>query len=246
MTRAPVPDLATGERSLGGSVAHYLARVLRLRAGDAFVAFDPASGREAEAVVVWADGDVITVRFGPLHEGRARGGRGITLIQGFAKGDKCDAVVRDATELGVTRIIVAATKRSIVRLDEGKAAARQARWARIAEDAARQCGRADAPLVERPQPWDEALGAVADECARFCLYEHATEPLGPALFEALERGPALAFACGPEGGLETAEVEAARTRGWAIASLGPLALRTETVAAAVLGAVRIWSGLTRS
>lgn len=246
MTRAPVPDLATGERSLGGSVAHYLARVLRLRAGDAFVAFDPASGLEADAVTVWADGEVITVRFGPLREGRARTGRAITLVQGFAKGDKCDAVVRDATELGVTRILVAVTQRSIVRLDEDKAGARRARWARIAEDAARQCGRADSPLVERPQAWGEALGAVAQGCARFCLYEHATEPLGPALFEALACGADLAFACGPEGGLEATEVEVARASGWAVASLGPLALRTETVAAAVLGAVRVWSGLTQS
>jgi 16S rRNA (uracil1498-N3)-methyltransferase len=50
-----------------------------------------------------------------------------------------------------------------------------------------------------------------------------------------------AFACGPEGGLEDREVDEARATGWTIASLGPLALRTETVAAAVLGAVRVFS-----
>jgi hypothetical protein len=31
----------------------------------------------------------------------------------------------------------------------------------------------------------------------------------------------------------------ARARGWTVSSIGPLALRTETVAAAVLGAVRV-------
>ena len=69
------------------------------------------------------------------------------------------------------------------------------------------------------------------------------EPLGPTLFAALAGTTPLAFACGPEGGLEDREVEAARALGWAVSSLGPLALRTETVAAAVLGAVRVWSGL---
>ena len=57
-------------------------------------------------------------------------------------------------------------------------------------------------------------------------------------------GEDLAFACGPEGGIEDDEAELATARGWKAASLGPLVLRTETVAAAVLGAVRIWSGLS--
>ena len=228
MTRAPIPDLAPGERRLEGAVAHYLARVLRLRAGDAFVAFDPATAREADAVTVWTDQETITVRFGALREGRAHAARELTWIQGLAKGDKCDAVVRDATELGATRVIVAATRR-------------------IASEAARQCGRSDAPLVDAPRPWTDALAqaeeAGGDDGVRFCLWEQATDPLAPPLFEALSRGVPLAFACGPEGGLEGPEVDAARSRGWLVVSLGAFALRTETVAAAVLGAVQVWSGL---
>jgi len=248
VTRAPIPDLAPGERRLEGAVAHYLARVLRLRAGDAFVAFDPATAREADAVTVWTDQDTITVRFGSLREGLARAARDLTWIQGLAKGDKCDAVVRDATELGATRVIVATTRRTVVKLDAARATERQARWARIASEAARQCGRSDAPLVDPPRPWTDALARVADpvtgtDGVRFCLWEQATDPLAPPLFEALARGVPLAFACGPEGGLEAPEVDEARSRGWLVVSLGPFALRTETVAAAVLGAVRVWSGL---
>lgn len=241
--RAPVPDLAAGERRLDGAVAHYLARVLRLRAGDAFVAFDPATAREADAVTVWADHDAITVRFGPLREGTARAALELTWIQGLAKGDKCDAVVRDATELGASRIAVAITRRSVVKLDAPRAAEREARWARIAQEAARQCGRSDVPLVDVPCPWTEALTRVPGHAARFCLWEGASTPLAAPLLEALSRGAALAFACGPEGGLEPREVDEAVARGWVAASLGPLTLRTETVAAAVLGAVRVWSAL---
>jgi 16S rRNA (uracil1498-N3)-methyltransferase len=242
--RAPVPDLAPGERSITGAAAHYLGRVLRLRAGDAFVAFDPSTGAEADAVTVWAEHDAVTVRFGPVRSGAERARRAITFVQGLAKGDKCDAVVRDATELGATRILVAATKRSVVKLDRARGEERQSRWARIAQEAARQCGRSDVPRVDAPCPWAEALARVESDAERFCLWERATEPLGPALFVALARDAGLAFACGPEGGLEVAEVEAARASGWAVVSLGGLALRTETVAAAVLGAVRVWSGVT--
>jgi 16S rRNA (uracil1498-N3)-methyltransferase len=240
--RAPIPALSPGERQLEGAVAHYLGRVLRLRAGDVFVAFDPASAREADATTVHVDDRAFTVRFGPLREGTGRAARELVWIQGLAKGDKCDAVVRDATELGASRIIVATTKRSVVRLDAARAAERQARWARIAEQAARQCGRSDTPRIDSPCPWAEALER-AGTVAGFVLWEHAVEPLGPTLFAALAGTTPLAFACGPEGGLEDREVEAARALGWAVSSLGPLALRTETVAAAVLGAVRVWSGL---
>lgn len=244
MTRAPVPQLVPGERRLEGAVAHYLARVLRLKSGDTFVAFDPASGTEAQAVTVWADHDAIVVRFGALQAVSGRTRPQVTWIQGLAKGSKCDAVVRDATELGATRIIVAATQRSVVRLDPAHASERQARWERIAQEAARQCGRSDPPVVESPHPWKGALAKIPDGTARFCLWEKATDPLGPQLFDALAHEAALAFACGPEGGLENADAEDARAAGWQLVSLGGQALRTETVAAAVLGAVRIWMGIS--
>ncbi|HEX4445797.1 MAG TPA: RsmE family RNA methyltransferase [Polyangiaceae bacterium] len=243
MIRAPIPGLREGDRVLEGAVGHYLARVLRLKAGSAFVAFDPAGGRDADAVVTGVDGDHVRVHLGPTREGSVSHGRALTWIQGFAKGDKCDAVVRDATELGATRVIIAATRRSVVRLDDSRAAARLARWTRIAEEASRQCGRSETPLVEGPLAWDDALARVEPAHARFCLWVRAPEPLAPALFEALASGAGLAFVCGPEGGLDDAEVESAMAQGWHATSLGPTALRTETVAAAVLGAVRVWSGL---
>ena len=73
--------------------------------------------------------------------------------------------------------------------------------------------------------------------ARFVLDPHASEPLGPLLYAA--SGASIAFAIGPEGGLAPAEITAARDRGWLATSLGKLVLRTETVAAAVLGAVML-------
>jgi 16S rRNA (uracil1498-N3)-methyltransferase len=129
-----------------------------------------------------------------------------------------------------------------VKLDGARASERRARWARIAQEAARQCGRSDPPQVEGPCPWAAALSQAPVDAARFCLWEEATAPLGPPLLEALARGAPLAFACGPEGGLAREEAEAAQAAGFGLTSLGPLTLRTETVAAAVLGAVAVWAG----
>ncbi|HXH83193.1 MAG TPA: RsmE family RNA methyltransferase, partial [Candidatus Tectomicrobia bacterium] len=65
-----------------------------------------------------------------------------------------------------------------------------------------------------------------------CFWEHASEPLGRAL-----AGPAprsVAVLVGPEGGLATAEAEAARARGFVLVSLGRRILRTETAGPAIL------------
>lgn len=241
--RIPIPGLSAGDRTLDGAVAHYLAHVLRMRPGDGFVAFDPSTGREADALTLASQGaaDTVDVRLGATREGALLARRNVIWVQALTKGSKCDAIVRDATELGATRIVVGATKRSVVRLEPTRAAARIQRWSRIAREASRQSGRSIAPGIDAMGSWEEALGCVSDDHERFCLWERATEPLGPRLYAALERSAALAFACGPEGGLDLHEVELARSRGWFVASLGPRILRVETVAAAVLGAVEIGS-----
>ena len=232
--RAPIPGLRAGEHVLSGAVAHYLVNVLRLRAGDAFTAFDPSSGLEADGTVVRADRDGAVARFGETRSGGAVATREIILVQGLAKGDKCDAVVRDATELAATRIIVATTARSIVKLDADRAASRQARWERIANEAARQCGRSAAPVVDAPCSWEEALARVPADATRFCLWERATEPLGSQLLHALTTPAPLAFAIGPEGGWNAFELSLLDAHGFRPAGMGPRTLRTDTACVALL------------
>jgi 16S rRNA (uracil1498-N3)-methyltransferase len=239
--RAPLAGLAPGERVLDPASAHYLTRVLRLREGDGFVAFDPAAGGEADAQIVSASAERVVVRAGELRGARDADAE-ITWIHGMAKGDKLDAIVRDATELGATRFVAAVTARAIVKLGEERALARRARWEKIAHEAARQSGRSDAPKVEGPLGWEDALASVAPSAARFVLWEEAHEALGSALGNALAAGSSLAFAAGPEGGLTDEEARVAAANGWQLVSLGPRILRTETVAAAVLGAVRVMAG----
>jgi 16S rRNA (uracil1498-N3)-methyltransferase len=239
--RAPVLGLEEGERTLDADASRYLVRSLRLREGDTVVLFDPARGREAHATVLRVPqgrGGVV-VRVEPLHAATLVAARGVTWIQGIAKGDKMDAIVRDATELGATSLVPVLTAFSVVKLDEERAGSRRSRWERIAREAARQCGRGDAPGVALPAPWRLALAKVPRDAARFCLSPRAEAPLGPLLARALREGVALAFAAGPEGGLSEDEVAEAERDGWSVVSLGGFILRTETVATAVLGAVRV-------
>lgn len=170
----PITGVAAGERTLDEASAHYLTRVLRLGAGDSFVGFDPARGTEADAQIVAVGANGVVVRAG---EPRATSARAeVTWIHGMAKGDKLDAIVRDVTELGATRFAVAVTARAVVKLGTERTATRRARWERIAREAARQSGRADAPRVDGPISWNDAITSVESAAARFVLWEEARAP----------------------------------------------------------------------
>lgn len=240
--RAPISGLAEGERVLPAESSHYLCRVRRLGPGARFVGFDPDARTEADVEVVEASSSAARVMVGPLRAAQVVAGAGLVLVYALAKGDKVDDVVRDATELGATRVIVTRTERAVVKVTGERAKEKLDRWRRIAEQAARQCGRADPPAIEGVLDWADALERACDSEARFCLDPRAVEMLGGALAPAIERGASVAFAIGPEGGLTADEVEIAVSKGFLPASLGPFVLRTETVAAAVLGAVRVLAG----
>jgi 16S rRNA (uracil1498-N3)-methyltransferase len=228
--RVPVEGLAPGEHALPAEAAAYATRVHRLGPGDALVLFDPEHAIEADAEILDAGKRAVVVRIG---EPRAalRPERAVTLIQGIGKGDKLDSIVRDATELGATRVVPALCARSVSRPDAEKAV----RWRRIAVEAARQSGRGDAPQIAAPLPFAKAV-REAGAGTHLCLDPRATASLGEALAEV---GPATAvtLAVGPEGGLTSEEIAAAEHAGFVRVTLGPLILRTETVCAAVLGAL---------
>lgn len=237
--RVPVFSLDEGTVTLPRDASHYLCRVLRLAAGDELVAFDPEEHIEADGVIVRADPDGAEVRLAAVRRAAVLARSPLVLIQALAKSDKIDNIVRDATELGATRIILAKTALSVVKLADNVVAGKVARWQRIGEQAARQCGRADPPILEDILTWTEALEKVRTLDARFCLDPRAAEPLGARLGELTSSGASIALAVGPEGGLTPDELEEARVRGFALVSVGHFVLRTETVATAVLGAVRV-------
>jgi len=238
--RIPVSVLSIGETILDPQASRYAARVHRVAIGDELLLFEPALAREAIATVLAVTREGVRCRVGEIRAASVRARRSVTLVQGIGKGDKLDAVVRDATELGATRVIAAETVRGQVKLG-GRAEQRMRRLRRIAAEAARQCGRGDVPDLMGPLPWAAALRhAALPTGLSLCLWERATDPIGPKL-RALGVEEPLVLAVGAEGGLEDVEIGAARSLGYAVVSLGPFILRTETVAAAVLGAALLIS-----
>lgn len=226
LLRVPLDHLEPGVCDLADDAARYVTRVHRLGQGAVFLAFDPRSAEEAHATLIEV-GKRVRIDVGALRRSSALPRHGITVVQTASKGSKVEDVLRDATELGATRFIVAIGRRS-VKLPEARALGR---WERVALEAARQCGRGDVPTIGGPLPLEEALEESGD--VRWLL-----DPGGNALpkAELAENGTAV-LVIGPEGGFAPEEVALAEGLGFARVKLGRFVLRTETACAAAIGAL---------
>jgi 16S rRNA (uracil1498-N3)-methyltransferase len=155
--------------------------------------------------------------------------RDITLVQGLAKGDKPEQVVRAAVALGARTVTFARTERSVV-----GAELRLERLRAVMLDAARQCGRGDLPELGGLLELDEAVAHLGG--LRLLLDPNAERSLVAVMSSVAAEQP-VTLAIGPEGGFSPAEDEALRRAGFEPVQLAPFVLRTELAAVAALAVV---------
>src|SRR6266700_3276497 len=212
-----------------GEAHRHLARVLRARAGDTLTLFD-GQGHEVDAVVVAVERQRTTLALGTPRTAAPAAGARVVLLQSLARGERMDWIVQKATELGVAEIVPVAAERSVARLS--------------AREAARQCGRADVPIIADPIPLSAALerwrGEKRDTGAAFVLWEGSQGHPLRATLAADARDVALLI--GPEGGFTDAEVALAQSTGFQVAGLGPRILRVETAAIVAVALAQFATG----
>ena len=208
--------------------AEHLVTVLRLRAGDNVRVFD-GHGHEFLARIESTGRRTARVRLlEPLPAARELSVR-ITLAPVVLKGEKVDAVVRDATMLGVARFQPIVSARAEVSASAVGRSHRVDRWRRIALSSAKQCGRAFVPAVEPPLGLETFIETDTAEL-KLILTEPAEAADSEASLASLETRPAPATSSllvGPEGGWTGEEVARARQRGFLPLTLGALTLRAD-------------------
>ncbi len=234
----PALSPSVREWRLDGDEGRHLARVLRLGPGAHVRVFD-GRGVEVRAEIVTVEKSGALVRILQPVIAAPEPAVAVTLVQAVLKGDGMDAVVRDATMMGVTAIQPVLTARTIVTTKalgpDGASAV--ARWRRVAIASAKQCGRAHVPAIEPPRPLTTAFASPQSAC-RLLLVEPAAAR-GDAVDALPPIAPAsAALLVGPEGGWTTAEVDEAIAAGWIPWSLGTLTLRADAAALVALGALR--------
>ncbi|MCA1839530.1 MAG: 16S rRNA (uracil(1498)-N(3))-methyltransferase [Actinomycetota bacterium] len=161
----------------------------------------------------------------------------ITILQGLAKGAKVDLVVQKLTELGVDRIVIFESQRSIPAWDQGKAERALERWRSISFEAAKQSRRAWLPKVEGPLTFEEAA-LLADSHAATIVAHGASATSARKELSKMNHGLSdICVVIGPEGGLSLEEVSALEKGSAVIAGFGPNTMRTETAAIVIAALV---------
>lgn len=233
--------LVTGRSlELEPAPSRHLLRVLRLKPGAALLLFD-GSGGEFEARLESEQGRSARVQIGVARMARSESPLRVTLAQGISRGERMDFTLQKAVELGVAEIIPLLAERSVVRLDAGQAARKQAHWQQVVVGACEQSGRVRVPAVHAPRDLREfmakqphnGLGLLLDPDAALSIKD----------LPAPERKQVVLLV-GPEGGWSDAETAAAQQAGFTAVSLGPRVLRTETAALVALSLLQArWGDL---
>lgn len=158
----------------------------------------------------------------------------ITLIQGLAKGDKNDDIIKHSTELGIDVIILLQMERSIVKIEKNKLENKLLRYRKIAKEAAEQSHRNSIPEVLIVSDIKEIdfknfdIKLLLDE-------EEAKKPDGTLLKQVdFSYTNEMVFVVGPEGGISEKERNYFISNGFIPVSIGNNILRTETASLAFL------------
>ena len=152
---------------LSGEAANHISRSLRMRVGERIVVSGGGFESETEIVKITKD-EVYAVS---LSKERCKNEPPLKyrLFQCLPKGEKFDGIIQKSVETGVYEIVPVISSRVISRPDEKSAGGKTARWNRIAENAAMQCGRGLIPEVKPPVPFEKALEEIAKTASFFCF-----------------------------------------------------------------------------
>lgn len=223
------------EIQIQGSDVNHIKNVLRMRIGEELSVSNGVDGREYRCHIAAFEEEVIRCELRFIKEEGTELPSRIYLLQGLPKADKMELIIQKAVELGAYQIVPVATRRSVVKLDAKKAAAKVSRWQSIAEAAAKQSRRGIIPQVQQVMDLGQALDYVRDLPVKLIPYELA-EDMGRTreLLEKLEPGQDVALFIGPEGGFEEKEIAGAVEAGAIPITLGKRILRTETAGMTVL------------
>ncbi len=218
---------------IAGDDASHITRSLRMKAGDKLVVCDMARV-EYECRII-STGETVTAAVVSERETVSEPPYKAVLYQALVKGDKFDTVVQKAVECGVSKIVPVLTDRCVVRLSKKDCEKKCARWQKIADEAAKQCGRGVLVPVGSLLTFREA----ADDASRadlplFCYEGEDGETVKSAASSFDGRPETVSFMIGSEGGFSAGEAEYARERGMRSVGLGSRILRTETASSFVL------------
>ncbi len=234
----PPEAIRQGQVRFPKPAARQMARVLRLRPGDMVAVLD-GRGSLYRVILQRVERDEAVGRVVEREDASGEPRVSLALYAALIKGSRFEWIVQKGTELGVARFVPMVTERTVVR-DLPLSSHRMARWERIAQEAAEQCGRARVPQIVEPVTFAAACQQAATADLGLIGWAGESRRSLASLFT--DRPGDVALLIGPEGGFTPEEVALARAQGLLPFSLGPRTLRAETAAIVAVTLVMYHAG----
>jgi 16S rRNA (uracil1498-N3)-methyltransferase len=228
-------ECADSTLSLTGSDARHIRTVLRLKSGDKIGLFD-GKGFEYRAKIVDLSPERVRVSLIRRFPSTAESPVQIIVAQAFLKEKKMDGLVRQLSELGITKWIPYFAERSVSRPDKKQLSARTKRWEKIAKEAVKQSRRGRIIKIGETVSFEEMIDLSRSIDLKIAFWEDDANPVDIQWMKHDGKIQTVFALIGPEGGFTQKEIDSVRDRGFITAGLGPRILRAETatLAACVL------------
>ena len=189
-----------------GDDAYHIARALRMAVGDEVTVAD-MQGRQHICRLTKIRDEACECEILATEEGNTESPAEITLYMGYPKGDKLEVVIQKSVELGASRIVPFESSRCVKKPKSEKIEKQNARLSRIAEEAAKQCGRSILPKVMPPVSFAEAISEAREaDIPLFCYEGDGTVSLKSALADVSGKRT-VSVIVGCEGGFSEKEAE---------------------------------------
>lgn len=210
--------------TLSKPASQHLSKVLRLTTGAELILFN-GKGDEYGGEITSAKKDAVQVLIKeatstPSKESPLQ----LELVQAIPNSGKMDIIIQKAVELGVTQITPIISEYCSIKLSPERWAKKMCHWEKIIINACEQSERSSLPQLNEPRPFINHLANCTAE-QKLILHPRTQTTTKPD-----ETTSSVALFIGPEGGFSQQEVDLALSQQYAVWSLGPRILRTETAA----------------
>lgn len=246
-----LPSTYDGEEeiALKGKEAHYLTNVLRLKAGSRLLAQD-CNGVRYQGVITASASATCTIRLTVAKDTSASTDAlpsyeepftPLVLLLCLLKGRKEEQVVRQATELGVGKIVLVSSEYCTVRLDKKNPRARFSRLEAQITEALQQSGsRVPTTLLDRVLDLRELAEWWAGRGPLLFLHQSSRSQSKDLSTYAKTFDPnaPIGVLIGPEGGFSEKECVFLEKAGFLPVFLKSNILRSETAAIYALGSLQ--------
>ena len=133
---------------------HHLVRVLRVKIGETLYLIDE-NGIQYKTEVTEISSHTITTKVVEKYKSNHSLNLNLYLAQSVLKTDAQNLLIQKATELGVKGIIPFISDNCVIK--ENVADSKTDKWQKIADEASKQCERADRPVIFKLKSLKEIL-----------------------------------------------------------------------------------------